>query len=144
MIDEQPPREPNKRKRDRSTQSFINSSIKSLSQLSISQGASKKLKNSLEETNSSNDDDQSSHSNQHNFTLYKPSKYLKMPRKLLLHSLRLQLNYPLKKKKEQNFILSRLATVDQKFCLDQIRSLYQTYFDLGSQHQIWPVSFEIV
>jgi hypothetical protein len=66
-----------------------------------------------------------------------------MPRKLLLHSFLLQLNYSLKKKKEQNFILSRLRIVDQQFCLDQIRNLYQTYFNLGSQHQIWPVNFTI-
>ena len=38
--------------------------------------------------------------NSQNYTLYKPSKYLKMPRTLLLHSLHLQLNCPLKRKKE--------------------------------------------
>ena len=43
-------------------------------------------------------------------------------------------------KKEQRFILSRLTTVDQQFCLEQIRYLYQTYFNLGSQHQVWPLS----
>ena len=63
-----------------------------------------------------------------------------MPRKLLLHSLRLQLNSTLKKKKEQHFILLRLEIFDRQFCLDQMRYLYQTYFDLGFQHQIWPVS----
>ncbi len=119
-----------------------------MSQLSISsqEVASKKIKNSMDdETISTNDDNNSNdQSNQHNITLYKPSKYLKMPRKLLLHSLRLQLNYRLKKKKEQNFILSRLKIFDQKFCLDQIYYLYQTYFDLGSQHQIWLVSFKII
>jgi len=67
-----------------------------------------------------------------------------MPRKLLVHSLRLQLNYPLKKKKEQNFVLSRVKIVDQQFRIDQIRHLYQTYFDLGSQYHIWPVSFKFI
>jgi hypothetical protein len=81
-------------------------------------------------------------SNQVNRTFYKPSKYLKMPRKLLVHSLRLQLNYSLKKKKEQNFILSRLKIVDEQFCLDQIRYLYQTYYDLGLQHKVWLVSLK--
>jgi hypothetical protein len=132
--------ESNKRKRDLSTQPFIISSIKSMSQLSISQGVSKKLKCSSEETNSSKRD-RLSQSNQDNLVLYKPSKYLKMPRRLLLHSLRLQLKCSLKKKKEQNFILSRLKIIDQQFCIDQIRYLYQTYFDLGLLYQVWPVSF---
>ncbi len=102
------------------------------------------MKQSAKEEKSSNDDDNSTQSTKDHSTLYKPSKYLKMPRKLLLHSLHLQLNCPLKKKKEQRFILSRLAIVDQQFCLDQIRFLYQTYFDLGSEYQMWPVSFKIV
>jgi hypothetical protein len=117
--------------------------MKSMSQLSLSQGASKKLKNSTHKIMSMSDNE-SNQSNQVNITFYKPSKYLKMPRKLLLHSLRLQLNYPLKKKKEQKFILARLTTIDQQFCLDQIRYLYQIYFDQGSQHQTWPVSFKII
>jgi hypothetical protein len=69
-------------------------------------------------------------------TLHKFSKYLKMPRRLLINSLHVQLNYLLKKKKEQNFILSRLRLFDEQFCLDQIRYLYQVYFDLGSKSYI--------
>ena len=88
---------------------------------------------------SSNDDD-SNQSKQNKFTIYKLSKYLKMPRKLLLHSLRLQLNQKLKKKKEQRFILERLHLFDKQFYLEQIHYLYQTYFNLGSQYKIWPVS----
>jgi hypothetical protein len=126
-----------KRKRDISQQDLMNSSVKSLSQLSISQEARKKLKTVTEDTMSIDSD--SSHSNQDTYTLYKPSKYLKMPRKLLLHALRLQLNYTLQKKKEQHFILSRLQIVDQQFCLEQMRYLYQIYFDLGAKYQIWPV-----
>lgn len=77
-------------------------------------------------------------------TLYKPSKYLKMPKKLLLQSLRLQLNYhPLKKKSEQKFILARLTTLDQQFCLDQLHRLYRTYYEQGVQSQVWLVSFKI-
>lgn len=70
---------------------------------------------------------------------YKPSKYLKMPKKLLLQSLRLQLNCPLKKRKEQQFILMRLRTVDQRFCLDQLHQLYWTYYEQGVQSQVWLV-----
>jgi hypothetical protein len=130
-----------KRKRDRSEQNLINSSIKSLSQLSITPAVSKKAKNSTQQTILSIDN-YSNHSSQENLTFYKPSKYLKMPRKLLLHSLRLQLNHRLKKKKEQGFMVSRLQIVDQQFCLDQIRHLYQTYFDLGLKSQVWPVSLK--
>ncbi len=125
--------ESHKRKRDnQSLQKSLNSSMKSMSQLSISQEAvPKKTKRSTVETMSSNNEISTQTSSQ-NYILYKPSKYLKMSRRLLLHSLHLQLNCSLKKKKEQNFILSRLKTIDQQFCLEQIRYLYQTYFDLGS------------
>ncbi len=138
--------ETNKRKRVLSTQHFIDDSpIKSMSQLSISQeGSSKKLKNSATDETVFSNNDNSNQSNQVNCTLYKLSKYLKMPRRLLLHSLHLQLNYRLQKKKEQHFILSRLELFDQQFCLDQIHYLYQTYFNLGLQHEMWPVSFKII
>jgi hypothetical protein len=99
-----------KRKRDDlSTQKSLDNSMKSLSQLSMSQKVSKKMKQSAKEEKSSNDDDNSTQSTKDHSTLYKPSKYLKMPRKLLLHSLHLQLNCPLKKKKEQRSILGRLV-----------------------------------
>ena len=133
----------NKRKRDLSKQDFIDCSVQPMSQLSISQEAPKKKKNSTQETMLSIDMN-SNHSSKETCTLYKPSKYLKMPRNLLLQSLRLQLKSILKKKTEQRFILTRLQIVDQQFCLDQIRYLYQTYFDLGFQHQTWPVSLRII
>ena len=128
-----------KRKRDLSAQNLLNNSIKSLSQLSISQETTKKMKNSTSKSmiSDGNHTNECSH-DKHKF--HKLSKYLKMPQKLLLHSLRLHLNNRLKKKKEQHFILSRLRIVDQQFCLNQIRYSYQTYFDLGSQYQMWPVS----
>jgi hypothetical protein len=133
-----------KRKRDGSKQNLLNNSIKSMSQLSISQeGVSKKVKISTNETKT-RDNNNNNQSIQDSCIFYKPSKYLKMPRKLLLHSVRLQLNYSLKKKKEQHFILARLQIFDQQFCLNQIHYLYQTYLDLGLQHQLWPVSFEII
>jgi hypothetical protein len=95
----------------------------------------KKTKRSTVETMASNTDI-GNQINSQNYTLYKPSKYLEMPRKLLLHSLHLQLNCPLKKKKEQDFVLSRLTIIEQQFCLEQIRNLYQTYLDLGSQQKV--------
>jgi hypothetical protein len=100
------------------------------------------MKNTTIEVTST--DNQSNRLDEIDFNLNKFSKYLKMPRRLLINSLHLQLNYPLKKKKEQNFILSRLRLFDEQFCLDQIRYLYQVYFDLGSKSYIWPVSFEMI
>ncbi len=131
-----------KRKRDdQSMQKSLNSSMKSMSQLSISQEAvPKKTKHSTVETMSSNTVIGTQTSSQ-NYTLYKPSKYLKMPRRLLLHSLHFPLNCSLKKKKEHRFILSRLRIIDQQFYLEQIRYLYKTFFDLGSKQQMWLVSF---
>ena len=118
--------------------------MKSMSQLSISETVvPKKAKHSTLETNASSNGT-SNETKPDAYMLYKPSKYLKMPRRLLLHSLHIQLNCPLKKRKEQRFVLSRLKIIDQQFCLDQIRYLYQTYFDLGSQHQAWLVSFKSI
>ncbi len=90
--------------------------MKSMSQLSISQEAvPKKTKRSTVETMSSNNDI-STQTNSQNYTPYKSSKYLKMPRRLLQHSLHLQLSCSLKKKKEQFFVLSRLNYQRQNHC----------------------------
>ncbi len=51
--------------------------MKAKSPLSITQVISKKMKNSTKEKMPSNDVN-SNQSNQDNYTLYKPSKYLKM------------------------------------------------------------------
>ena len=141
-IFEQPHPSSKQKRNELATDNSLNTSMKSKSQLSLA--AAKKLKHSTKWATFTNDD-VSNQASLPNFIAYKPSKYLKMPRRLLLHSLYLQLNYRSKKKKEeQTFVLSRLTIIDQQFCLEQIRSLYQTYFDLGSQHHIWPVSYHIV
>lgn len=129
-----------KRKRDTTDQQAISSSTKSLSQLSISQPAAKKMKDGLppqhiravEDTNSDQMDG------------YKPSKYLRMPRQSLLRSLRLQLDFVMKKKKHQRFVLTRLHLLDEKFCQEEHCYLHQTYLNLGSQHDLWPVSMEVI
>ena len=81
-----------------------------------------------------------------NCTLYKLSKYLRMPRRLLLHSLQLQFgcNRLKWKKKERRFLFERLQLLDRQFYLQQIRFLYQFYFDQGSKYQIWPVSCRVI
>lgn len=116
------------------------SSSKSMNQLSIAENPSKKIKHSTKQIYSSNMNNIDSLKERNAISFHKPSKYLQMPRKLLLHSLRLQLNFPMKKKKEQQFILSRLALLDKQFCLDQIYDLYQTYLGLTSKHKISLVS----
>ncbi len=82
--------------------------------------------------------------NEHNnCTLYELSKYLRMPRRLLVHSLQLQLNCNQRlkwKKKERRFLFKRLQLLDRQFYLDQIRHLYQFYFEKGLKYQTWPVS----
>jgi hypothetical protein len=129
--------ESRKRKRDdQSIQKSLNSSTKSMSQLSVSQAAvPKKTKRSTVDIIFSNNEI-STQTNSQNYMLYKPSKYLKMSQRLLLHSPHLQLNCSLKKKKEQCFVLSRLTIINQRFCFEQIRYLYQTYLDPGSQQKV--------
>ena len=116
-----------KRKRDP-----VADSTKSLSQLSLSQGRSKKIKASEVESSPLTDH---VHSQLHTL-----SSYLKMPRRQLLHSLHLQLNCSLIKKREQNFVLTRLHWIDRQFCLERTRYLYRIYVDLGVREQMWPVS----
>ncbi|CAM4942309.1 unnamed protein product [Rotaria socialis] len=99
--------------------------MKSLSQLSISQPLRKKTKN---------EDKLASNSNNNN----KSSKYLKMPKKLLYHSFRIHLHYPLKRKKEKMFILTRLQLLDWQFCLNLDLHLYQSYYTEGRQYKTWP------
>ncbi|CAF1565017.1 unnamed protein product [Didymodactylos carnosus] len=109
-----------KRKRDKS----ITNSMKSFSQLSISQRSStKKHNSSMREID---------------LRFHRYSKYLEMPRGLLLRSLRLQLNHRLKKRNGQEYVLRRLQLVDERFCVDRIRYLYQSYLDLGLSDRIWP------
>ncbi|CAF3204766.1 unnamed protein product [Rotaria socialis] len=130
----------NKRKRSSSQQKLTNKSLISMSQSSISQGVLKKMKNSQIETKSSIDNNSTRLDENDDISFYKPSRYLKMPRKFLLKSLRLHLNCSIKRKKEQRFTLSRLELFDKQFCLYQIHHLYQKYLDFGLQYQFWPVS----
>ena len=128
-----------KRKRDdRSSQLSMADSIRSLSQLSLSQRSRKRQRTTSEESSSMVDN--LSDVTTIDLKLEKFSKYLKMPRNLLLRSLQPQLNYRVKRKDEQNYLLQRLQLIDEHFCVDLIRYLYQSYWDLGSSVQMWPVS----
>jgi hypothetical protein len=129
-----------KRKRDdRSSQLSMAGSIRSLSQLSLSQRSRKRQRTTTEESSSMADN--LSDMTTIDLKLEKYSKYLRMPRKLLLRSLQLQLHCRrLKRKDEQNYLLRRLQLIDEHFCVDLIRYLYQSYWDLSSSVNIWPVS----
>jgi hypothetical protein len=132
-----------KRKRDNlSIENLSNISTKSMSQLSIaSLTVTKKIKHSTTIPHSM-DHPTDDETNSLHITFYKASKYLKMPRRFLLHSLHLQLHCRLKRK-EAIFVLSRLNILDQQFCVEQIHSLYQVYADIGSTNHVWLVSARI-
>jgi hypothetical protein len=67
-------------------------------------------------------------------------KYLKKAPNLLFQALRLQLKKKLNKKAQQRFLHYRLQLIDQQYRLNLHRNLWQSYFTLGSEQQIWPVS----
>ncbi|CAF3686753.1 unnamed protein product [Rotaria socialis] len=126
----------NKRKRSPSKQKLSNKSLISMSQSSISQGVLKKMKNSQIETKSSIDNNSDRLNENDDISFYKPSRYLKMPRKFLLNSLRLQLNCSIKRKKEQRFTLSRLELFNKQFCLHQIHHLQWFTKKLGTNVEL--------
>lgn len=65
--------------------------------------------------------------------------YLKESSNILIQSLRQHLNHTLKKRTEQRYLYLRLQLLDRQFHLGLDRCKWQLYFDLGSQHQLWPV-----
>ena len=71
-------------------------------------------------------------------------KYLKILQNLLFQTLRLQLKHTLRKKKEQKYIHNRLRLLDQQYRPELHRNLWQTYFVLGSEQQLWSVSDSII
>ncbi|CAF1508137.1 unnamed protein product [Rotaria magnacalcarata] len=51
------------------------------------------------------------------------------------------LNYSLKKKDEKQFINVRLQLLDQQYCLEMDRQLWQSYLDIGLQQHLCPDQF---
>ena len=78
------------------------------------------------------------------FYLFRPSKYLKMPYKLLHHTLCLKLNYKFIRSKERFFVLSRLRLFDELCYMDTLLQVWQDYYEIGDKHQLWPVSWQIL
>jgi len=74
---------------------------------------------------------------------YRLPKYLKKAPNLLFQALCLQLKKKLNKKTQQRFLHYRLQLIDQQYRLNLYRNLWQSYFTLGSEQQIWPVSSKI-
>lgn len=69
---------------------------------------------------------------------------MRIRKHILLRTLRLHLKHCLKKKEEQTFILARLKLSDQQYCLGLSQKLWQLYMDMGSEHHVWPVSYQSV
>ncbi|CAM4973951.1 unnamed protein product [Rotaria socialis] len=113
----------NKRKRE---------PVRSLSQISISQPISKKVKKkqNIIRTTIPNSD-----------KVYRVASYLKRLPRLLIQALGRQLDQPLKTKLEHRFIYSRLKLLDLQYCLNIHESLWHSYFDLGCEQQQWPDDF---
>ena len=66
--------------------------------------------------------------------------YLTRSSAILYQILNKALNYSLKKKDEKQFINVRLQLLDQQYCLEMDRQLWQSYLDIGLQQHLWPVS----
>ncbi|CAF4887223.1 unnamed protein product, partial [Rotaria socialis] len=133
-----------KRKRDISSQqlsSAIDLTIpKTTSSISIAQSSSKKMKNISEimDNNSiinRNNNDINKHIN------YRQPMYLTRSSSILYQILNKALNYSLKKKDEKQFINVRLQLLDQQYCLEMDRQLWQSYLDIGLQQHLWPDQF---
>ena len=66
--------------------------------------------------------------------------YLKSSSTSLFQALRLHVKRSLRKKNEREFIHSRLQLLDRHYRLDLHRNLWQSYFTIGSEQHLWPVS----
>ena len=69
---------------------------------------------------------------------------MRMGKHILLRTLRFHLKHRLNKREEQRFILRRVQSVDQEYCVTLYRKLWQLYVNLSSKYQIWPVSHQII
>lgn len=85
---------------------------RSPTQLSLSQVTLKRMKHSSTMESIDADSGTNDELDHGEIRFFKPSRYLEMPRKLLLRSMRLQLRCPLKKDDEQEFIFTRLTMLD--------------------------------
>ena len=71
----------------------------------------------------------------------RPSTYLNAPLSVMYPNLSRRLNINLKTNKERIFIHKRVCIIDRQLCFDLHRHLWQSFFDIGTQSRMWPVSF---
>ncbi|CAF4692379.1 unnamed protein product, partial [Rotaria socialis] len=82
-----------------------------------------------------NTDDTNKHIN------YRQPMYLTRSSSILYQILNKALNFSLKKKDEKQFINVRLQLLDQQYCLEMDRQLWQSYLDIGLQQHLWADQF---
>ncbi|CAF1513519.1 unnamed protein product, partial [Rotaria magnacalcarata] len=132
----------NKRKRDISSQqlssTIMNQTIpKTTSSISIVESSSKKMKN-ISETTINNTIIHGDNNDLNKHINYRQPMYLARSLSILCQILNKTLNYSLKKKDEKEFIFQRLQLLDQHYCLEMDRQLWQSYSDIGIQQNLWP------
>ncbi|CAF1237188.1 unnamed protein product [Rotaria sp. Silwood1] len=69
---------------------------------------------------------------------YKLPIYLKAHPNLLFQTLRVLLKHTLRKKSERKFLHDRLQLLDQQCRVELHQNLWQSYFKLGSEKEVWP------
>ncbi|CAF1411371.1 unnamed protein product [Rotaria sordida] len=124
---------PNKRKRDVSSQDLkLNSTL--VRSTNTSQPLSKKIKEKNKTTtNSSMQND-----NNTNKRKYRRPMYLKRLLPRFFKRISKILNYSLKDKVTRDFLIARLELLDEQYCLTVDQQLWQSYVNIGIEHQIWP------
>ncbi|CAF4914618.1 unnamed protein product, partial [Rotaria socialis] len=68
--------------------------------------------------------------------------YLKKAPNILIQSLSLQLQQKITNKKQQRYLYHRLQLLDQLHRIDQYRYLWQSYLNLGSTSNLWPIHIQ--
>ena len=129
----------NKRKRD----STKNRVVRSTSEISIAESPPKKRakrKSNLSTTTTTTTSTATATSMITDNNIYPCASYLRRLSPVLLQALRLKLDHPLKKRREQIFVFERLRLSDKRYCLELHQSLWQSCLTLSSEQHIWPVS----
>ncbi|CAF3609543.1 unnamed protein product, partial [Rotaria socialis] len=68
--------------------------------------------------------------------------YLKKAPNILIQNLSLQLQQKITNKKQQRYLYHRLQLLDQLHRIDQYRYLWQSYLNLGSTSNLWPIHIQ--
>ncbi|CAF5223456.1 unnamed protein product [Rotaria magnacalcarata] len=112
---------------------------KTTSSISIVESSSKKMKN-ISETTINNTIIHGDNNDLNKHINYRQPMCLARSSSILCQILNKTLNYSLKKKDEKKIIFQRLQLLDQHYCLEMDRQLWQSYLDIGIQQNLWPVN----